>query len=56
MVYPSQYPDNPQAGPYKGGTGDVTTKEGTKMFFLRGRNTLLPGLPGTQADDHQTGR
>ena len=56
-AYTSQHPDNKQADPYKGGTGGITAKERAEMFFLRGRNSLLPGLPGIEADGHlESGR
>ena len=34
----------------------ITTKERAKMFFLQGRNTLLPDLPGTEANGPQASK
>ena len=47
---PDHHTDSPQAGPYKGETRSITTQERGKMFLLRGRNTLLPDLPGAEAN------
>ena len=50
------YTDNLQAGPYEGGTRGVPTKEGAKMFFLQGRDTLLPDLPSAKTNGPQTSK